>query len=548
MDNVSAREFFSRLKIGDAVFKNLLGAVKSGNNTVESSVISEAIRADTAWIDEVDGLLCSVEAIVKDPKSSIKEEELIVNIEKAKRVTANSMRHLAAHTYYISKIEEDGTIKPSKIKTMMLDEDLHIYENRFVYTLVHRLHSFIEQKYEYLARYSESVETVKLDYKSDFKIKDLDVDFDLQIKLRKPGEQKNINEEALEKLKKIKRRLQILTGTDFYNKMSKAKLLTPPIAKTNLIKMNVDYNNCYKLWLFLHSFVNTGYGVKVSQTQLPSDQDYIEDLCYLVAIGVKTMLQNDSAKFISELKQYEVQPEKAFIVRRDLNYVPDYKGFEMKDVSDDDYLNQYYYEKIKEILTHQTTFEENTAKVKEDFVFAFYGFYRQLAKINEEIFEELLLYQLENDMKEKTAPELKMKVRLQQLKELYNRRSYLNNLKKIDYLTGVKKEQLLLARIKKMQYQLNKLSDEKRDLLEEGEKIEVKSVGKKGKNRREIINEIKTVDGEISEKILVFSDDDNAETENANTVSAEADTDNTEAGIADNTETDNAGNSETDSE
>lgn len=204
MDNISARDYFSKLKIGDLIFNNILNAVKGGNNILENNLFTEKVIADTSWADEVDGLLYSVEAIVKDPKSSIKDEEIIVNIEKAKKITADSIRHLASHTNYITSVDEDGTVNPSKIKTVMLDEELAIYENRFVFTLVQRLNTFVEQKYFYLSDFAQKASTVSLNLKSDFKYLDAAFEFDLRVKAKKAGEEKDAETQALEKIKKIK--------------------------------------------------------------------------------------------------------------------------------------------------------------------------------------------------------------------------------------------------------------------------------------------------------------------------------------------------------
>jgi exonuclease SbcC len=492
MDNISARDYFSKLKIGDLIFNNILNAVKGGNNILENNLFTEKVIADTSWADEVDGLLYSVEAIVKDPKSSIKDEEIIVNIEKAKKITADSIRHLASHTNYITSVDEDGTVNPSKIKTVMLDEELAIYENRFVFTLVQRLNTFVEQKYFYLSDFAQKASTVSLNLKSDFKYLDAAFEFDLRVKAKKAGEEKDAETQALEKIKKIKKRLSILTGTDFFKKMSRTKPLNPPIAKTNIINMNVDYNNCYKLWLLLHSFVNTGYSVSVKDMPLPAEQSYVDDLCYLVAIGVKAMILNNNLNFKG---QYEPQAEREFEVKREFNYKPEFKGFESENF-ETDYLNQYYYQKIKDILSG----ENKQAGGREDFVFSFGDFYRQLAAVNDNIFEELLSYGIEEYGDGLTVSADKLRYELKRCRELYRRRNMLSRLKKADYELSVKKENFLLAKIKKLEFESQRqLSGDE----EAGEvKTSVKAVEKKGKKLKEIVNEIKETDGALAAEII----------------------------------------------
>lgn len=491
MSAITAREYFTKLKLGNLLFKNILNAVKSGENNIGVFAAREEMKQDGAWIDHINELLYSVENIVKDPQRSIKSEDEIVLIEKAKRITADSVRHLASHSNYIRAVDDDGTVHPAKIKTQYLDEDLHIYENRFVYTLIVRLLSFIEQKYNYYIENPHKYDTVNLKYKSELKYDDVIIDYDLNIKAKKPLRQEE-GASAQEKLKMIKKRLLLLTGTDFFQSLSKTKPLNPPISKTNMIKMNVDYNNCYKLWLFLYSFVNTGYGVKVSEIELPHNQDYTDDLAYVVAISLKTMINNNM--FVLDENQYNMQPEKQFNVEKKFNYIPVFKDFALKEYNQTDYLNDYYYQKIKEILGQND--EQNDIRTGQDFIFNFTDFYSQLTEINNKLFEEMINYDSAylSDGKAATKEE-KLNNEINQLKQIYARRHLLSNLKKIDYEQSCKKESLLLAKIKKLEYEMDKLKGDE-------EQITPISIYKKDMTRRQIIDSINEKDKELGKKII----------------------------------------------
>jgi hypothetical protein len=492
VEQFSARQYFAKLKIGDLFYKRLINAIRAGENSVMQNVAVEEVISDDKWIKEIEALLFSVEQIVRNPKRSIIEENIVVQIEKARKINAQSIRHLSAHSNYVRSVDEDGTVHPAKILTSIMEEDLLIYENRFVYTLIQRLLSFLEQKYNYMSAFSEKTEVVRLNFKSDFNFNDLKVEYGLNMKVKKPLSESKARDlsELIGKVELLKKRVYALTGSEFYKKLSKTNPLKPPISKTNIIKMNVDYNNSYKLWLFISSFVNTGYSVTVSDMELPVEQDYYDDLVYLAATALRTMIENNVIKNFSD-EDYEEQADKEYIIERDVNFIPDFQGFEPKETVPEDYLNDYYFEKIKEALKIEDL--KNYNQEKKDIFYSFAAFYKQLSKINNNIFEELLNYDYRKTQSANADKEKRKEDELRYRKEVYRRNHMLARLKKIDLANTLRKDAYLLARIKKLEQQLKDIKAKNKN---------IKSVPKKNKTRTEIVEQIIKNDNKISRDVL----------------------------------------------
>ena len=100
-DQQKFEDFFSRINAADNLFPNLVDAVGSGTNKLAHNQRMETFIIDDSWIITIQDLLFSMELIAKNPKKFIKEEDFIVAVEKAKRTTSRSIRHLASHTNYI---------------------------------------------------------------------------------------------------------------------------------------------------------------------------------------------------------------------------------------------------------------------------------------------------------------------------------------------------------------------------------------------------------------------------------------------------------------
>ena len=99
---------------------------------------------DYSWLEKMEDTMYYLDNIMRNPKKFIINEEEVVKIEKARKVTVESIRHLTQHTSYIQEFDQkSGEVKPSKILNINKEEDYDMYENRFIYTLLVNMKMFI---------------------------------------------------------------------------------------------------------------------------------------------------------------------------------------------------------------------------------------------------------------------------------------------------------------------------------------------------------------------------------------------------------------------
>ena len=73
------------------------------------------VENDYEWLEIMENTVIHIDNILRNPNRFIVNEEEIVKVELARRITVESIRHLSKHTNYIQKIEDNGDVKPSKI-------------------------------------------------------------------------------------------------------------------------------------------------------------------------------------------------------------------------------------------------------------------------------------------------------------------------------------------------------------------------------------------------------------------------------------------------
>ena len=103
------------------------------------------------WLDQIEFAAPFIDNVVRIPKLSLVKQEIIVNAEKSKKVTVESIKDLSKHPNYIDKMNpQKNEIQPNRILNVISEETYNIYENRFLYTLIHDMEVFLHTKEEEL--------------------------------------------------------------------------------------------------------------------------------------------------------------------------------------------------------------------------------------------------------------------------------------------------------------------------------------------------------------------------------------------------------------
>ena len=85
----------------------------NSNYTIETNY--EKNDVDFEWLTIIEETVRYLDNILRSPNRFIVNEEEVVQIEKARKITVESIKHLSKHTNFIQEIEENGDVKPSKI-------------------------------------------------------------------------------------------------------------------------------------------------------------------------------------------------------------------------------------------------------------------------------------------------------------------------------------------------------------------------------------------------------------------------------------------------
>lgn len=210
------------------------------------------------WLDIMEDTIRYLDNILRNPNRFIINEEDIVKVELARRVTVESIKHLSRNTNLIQDIDKKtGDVKPSKILNINKEESFNTYENRFIYSLIKNMQFYINKKKRNISDMSMSTKDNKtMEYTATNKIgkENVDVSLTLNSKIEEKNNGKNSEGLTLgERIEKLELQISDLTCSQVFQSIDKLhiSLVTSPIKKTNVILKNVNFQYAVKLWNYM---------------------------------------------------------------------------------------------------------------------------------------------------------------------------------------------------------------------------------------------------------------------------------------------------------
>lgn len=224
---------------------------------------------DTDWLEAIEGGLRYIDQAIRENRRFIVTQEEIVPIERARKITSESVRHLAQHTSLISKVE-NGYVTPEKILNVEKEETVVVYENRFLRTLVLELIRFVERIIDQIGKADDYIKySVKMERKFRSVSDRIDLKFDYEYEQLKPSATEpniaeNVSEKSdIERVFRVKKILSDFMGTQLMKALTGSEPVRPPIVQTNVMKQNVAFKKSYELYTYIMSYNKPGYKVIV---------------------------------------------------------------------------------------------------------------------------------------------------------------------------------------------------------------------------------------------------------------------------------------------
>ncbi len=348
----------------DRYFQYLFEMIQAGDNTLQQKnrILHKVV--DERWLTIVEEGIDAIFNIVDKPRRFIKTSEEVVPVALAKKITADSVRHLSQNTQFINQ-NAAGEIEPTKVLTVTTEESYDLYENRFVYHLIQRLFTFVDKRTDVIfwSTGDETCNVMSMESKVDDAYEEISYKVEMTIKNRQSYvENDSDHMDLFKRIDRVRRMSRTLRQSPFCEIMKGCARVHSPIQRTNLMMKDRDYRKCYQLWQFIESYDEVGYTIEEQDSALQFDEEYLLQM-YINFITnytvFKSLLEGDPRKMteIATEKRPPVKPK--FVKKIEEQIVED------RDIPDVEIRKVFVEEVTQAQLDAEAKLEEETKHREE---------------------------------------------------------------------------------------------------------------------------------------------------------------------------------------
>lgn len=258
-------------------FRYLFEMAQASGTTIEQQREELVKVVDEEWISMIEDSLDAINTIIEKPRRFITTEEEVVPVSLAKKISADSVRHLSQNTQFLAP-SDDGGVHPTRILNVNTVETYDLYENRFIYHLIQRLLTFVDKRTDVIfwSTGNEIRNRFKMHSKIDDAYEEIEYNVEMTIKNRQSfAENDADNMDVFMRIDRVRRLVMALRGASFCQIMNGCSAVRSPIQRTNLIMKDPNYRKCYQLWQFMERYDKVGYNIDVQQQALAFDDEYM---------------------------------------------------------------------------------------------------------------------------------------------------------------------------------------------------------------------------------------------------------------------------------
>lgn len=299
--------------------KNIRKLCEAIQRSSTDNDFSESVRTyciiEEDWIQIIEDGMEHVEKAVREERQFIRKEGEVVPIEKLKRVSSATVQHLARHSNLITKEPPEGEdLIPEKLYMAENFSDFTVYENRFLYMLLCYLRDFINLRLDKILELGRTYR-VHTEIQKNVRIGKKHIQYKTVLQYEDKND--SLTDEffsaspLIARIETAQRLVVSLLMTPLMKEVSKAPMITPPITRTNVLRMNVHFKAALEMYGKLVAYTKPGYVIQEVKTNYrPLPEPMLAECAE--GIGLETFLSYKYGNKLSEdlRKHYEEEKKR----------------------------------------------------------------------------------------------------------------------------------------------------------------------------------------------------------------------------------------------
>lgn len=311
----------------DRETSTLRAALVQAEQAEHIASVRAVCEIENDWVDAVERGLIYIGRSIDEERQFILSQGEVQPIEKIKRVSKESVEHLARHSNLIMHEQKSADdIVPDKLYTVERLSNYAVYENRFLFMLLNMVKDFVSVRYNAIVRLTNTYHG-KLSVDKAVSLGKHRLRYRLELDDEReddPVMRANNNvRETLERMEIILRTVHYYLNTPLMTEVAKADKLKPPITKTNPLRMDKNLKETVVLYEFLMAYEKDGYTITQEEQLLNPRKGEVADelvdpallaafLTYESTLALKDELlrryqEEETRRRAEELREVEAQ-------------------------------------------------------------------------------------------------------------------------------------------------------------------------------------------------------------------------------------------------
>ena len=293
------------------------------------SAVFSVCHIEQDWVEAIEVGLPFFEKAIKEERQFIRNDGEVLPIEKIRKTSKASIQDLAKHANYIThEAPEDAEteVLPDKMLMIQKESDFAIYENRVLYAGLMYLKDFVASR---LVEIKETTNTylVKQHINKLIDMGARKINIDLKFDESRVNDplltEKNQEKDVIDRLDEILTNILALLKTPLMREVSKVEMVSRPISKTNILKMNRNFRESLACFEYIANYQGKGFSIEhVEKSLIPytkqMNEAYTENLIMLSFLNY--MFTNDLSQELKDdyeeiLKKRELQKENEILAK-----------------------------------------------------------------------------------------------------------------------------------------------------------------------------------------------------------------------------------------
>ena len=332
LDNLyEAYQNYKKLCVVDNDTDRFLRAYMANKNRESEDIFTvfSVCHIEQDWVEAIETGLPFIEKAIKEERQFIRNDGEVLPIEKIRKTSKDSIQDLAKHANYIThEAPEDleTEVLPDKMLMIQKESDFAIYENRVLYAALMYLKDFVASR---LVEIKETTNTylVKQHINKMIDMGSRKIKIDLKYDESRVNDplltDKNKEKDVIDRLDEILTGILALLKTPLMREVSKAEMVSRPIAKTNILKMNRNFRESLACFEYIANYQGKGFTIEhIEKSLIPyskiMNEAYTENLImlsflnYMFANNISQELKTDYEEI---LRKREIQKENEILAK-----------------------------------------------------------------------------------------------------------------------------------------------------------------------------------------------------------------------------------------